>query len=153
MPKDIAKVIGFGKALEDAVDALDFEIEDIRELRDDLEEKILEVSGVYSLAPWALRIPNISIFAVEGVHASMLLDELATKDIIAYSFSTHNFSNFERISLTEINALPSYLKHTIIGFSLNNSISQEDINIVAKEFKAAVEKIRNFSGNLCKEQK
>ena len=33
-PKDVAKVVGFGKAVEEAVDALDFEIEDIRELRD-----------------------------------------------------------------------------------------------------------------------
>lgn len=149
--EDVSKVIGYAKALEDAIDALDFEIEDIRELRDELEEKILEVDGVYSLAPWALRVPNISIFAVENVSASMLLDELATKDIVAYSFATHNHSHFERTSLIEINALPNSLKFSTIGFSLGSNITNKDIEVVAKEFKDAVKKIRSFSGDICKE--
>jgi cysteine desulfurase len=151
MPKDIAKVIGFGKALEDATDALDFDIEDVRELRDELEQGVLEIKGVYSLAPWALRVPNISIVAIEGVHASMLKDYLASKDILVYSFATLKSGNFERVSLVELNSLDSSLKHSIIGFALNTQNSEEEIERVIEEVKKGVETIREFSGDVCKE--
>ncbi len=150
--KDVAKVIGFGKALEEATDALDFEIEDIRELRDELEEALLKIDGSYSLAPWAIRVPTVSIFAFEGIHASMLLDKLAKKDISAYSFAIFNNKNFERVSLIDIASLDSSLKHSIIGFSLSVNTTSEDIEETIKAVTQAVEEIREY-GDICKEIK
>ena len=152
MPKDIAKVIGFGKALEEAVDALDFEIEDVRELRDELEEEVLKIDGVYSLAPWALRVPTISIFAFENIHASMLLDTLAQKGVSAYSFSTFNNRNFQRVSLVEIANLDLSLRHSIVGFSLSSTTTKEDIEQTIKALKEAVKELRAVSLQ-CKESK
>ncbi|NPA27553.1 MAG: aminotransferase class V-fold PLP-dependent enzyme [Epsilonproteobacteria bacterium] len=151
MPRDIAKVIGFGKALEDAIDALEFDIEDVRELRDNLEQSLLEIEGAYSLAPWALRVPNISIMAFENVHASILKDYLASKDILIYSFATLKSPHFERVSLVELNSLPSYLKHCVVGFALNTQNSEEEIETTIKEVKEAVKNIREISVN-CKEE-
>lgn len=139
---DIASVIGFGKALEIAVDALDFEVEDVRELRDTLEEGLLKIPGSYSLAPWALRVPTIAIMAFEGVHASMLLDALAACDISAYSFATFANANFERPSLVEIANLSNSLTHCTIGFSLLNETTKEDIEQTIKAVGKAVEEIR-----------
>ncbi len=150
--KDIAKVIGFAKALEEATDALDFEIEDIRELRDELEEKILQIDGVYSLAPWALRVPTVSIFAFEGVHASMLMDYLAQKDIAAYSFATFSNRNFQRVSLTKIANLDDSLRHCVVGFSLSIHTSKEDIEQTVEAIKSGVKEIREISAK-CKETK
>ncbi len=144
-PKDIAKVVGFGKAVEEAVDALDFEIEDLRELRDEFEEELLKIDGVTSLAPWALRVPTVTIVAIEGVHASMLLDRLAQKDILAYSFATFNNRHFERVSLVELASLDSSLRHCVVGFSLDVNIKKEDLDIALDAIKEAIEEIRAVS--------
>jgi len=152
MPKDIAKVIGFGKAVEEIVDSLDFEVEDIRELRDEFEQELLEIDNSYSLAPWALRVPTISIMAFEGVHSSMLIDKLAQKDIVAYSFSKFNTRNFERVSLVEIAALNGSLKHCTIGFSLASYTTKEQLDEALKVIKESISEIREISA--CnKEQK
>ncbi len=154
MPKNISSIIALGKAVEDALDALDYEIEDIRELRDELEEGLLKIDGSYSLAPWALRIPTISIMAFEGVHSSILLERLAKKDIVAYSFSRFSSGNFERKSLVEIAGLSKSLKHCVIGFALNIYNTRDEIESVIEVIKQEVEKIRyEFSGNICKESK
>jgi len=152
--KDIADVVAFGKAVEDVIDSLDYEIEDVRELRDSLEQELLKIDGAYSLAPWALRVPNISIMAFEDVHASALLDELANQDISAYSFATLSNGNFERPSAVEVANLDNKLKHCAIGFALNIDNTQEEIEKTIKAVKDAVKNIRdNFTQDICKEEK
>lgn len=143
--KDIANVIGFAKALENATDALDFEIEDARELRDTLEEGLLKIPKSYSLAPWALRVPTISIIAFDGVHGSMLLDALAAKSIVAYSYANYTRANFERTPLTKIANLDDSLTHCAIGFSLHASTSEEEIKETIAAVESAVEEIRSFT--------
>ena len=152
--KEISSVIGFGAALEEAVDALDFDVEDVRDLRDELEQDLLQMDGSYALAPWALRVPNIAIFAFEGVHASMLLDELAKEGIIAYSFATFANRNFERRSLIDIANLDNSLIHSVVGFSLSIYNTKEEIAKTAAVVKEAVAKIRKeYSPTVCKENK
>ena len=143
--QEVANVIGFAKALEEAVDALDFEIEDVRELRDYFEEELLKIDRVYSLAPWALRVPTISIMAFEGIHASWLIDRLAQKDIVAYSYATFNNRNFQRVSLVDIANLDSSLKHTVVGFSLSSNSTKEQIDGVIEIIKEVVEELRAIS--------
>ncbi len=152
--KEVSSVIGFGKALEEAIDALDFDVEDVRDLRDELEQELLQMDGSYSLAPWALRVPNIAIFAFEGVHASMLLSELAKEDIVAYSYAKFSSRNFERVSLVDIANLDSSLRHTVVGFSLNIYNTKEEIEKTIQVVKEAVAKIRKeYSPTICKESK
>ena len=154
MPKEIANVIGFATALEVAIDALDFDMEDVRELRDELEQELLLMNDSYSLAPWALRVPNVCIMAFANVHASMLLDRLAQKDIVAYSFATFNNRNFERTSIIDIASLESSLKHCVVGFSLNINNTEEEIKTTVNAVKEAVAQIRSeISGGICEEAK
>jgi len=150
--KDISKVIGFAKALEDAVDALDFDIEDIKELRDEFEQELLQIDGVYSLAPWALRVPTITIVAIRDIHASMLLETLAQKGVIAYSFATFSNRNFERISLVDIANLDEHLRHSIIGFSFGMQLNDYDIKEALKIVKESIKEVRAISVK-CKEDR
>jgi cysteine desulfurase len=149
MPKDISKVIGFAKALEEAVDALDFDIEDIKEIRDDFEQELLEIDGIYSLASWALRVPTVTIVAVKGVHASMLIDTLANKGVVAYSFATYVNRNFQRVSLVDIASLDSSLRHSVIGFSFSSKIGEEEAKEALKIIKESIEELRAISAD-CK---
>jgi len=143
--QDVAKVIGFAKALESAVDALDFEIEDSRDLRDMLEEGLLQIPKSYTLAPWALRVPTVSIMAFEGVHGGMLVDLLAKKDIVAYSFASYARANFQRTSLVELAKLDVSLKHCSIGFSLWSYNTQEEIEKAIEIIKETVAEVREIS--------
>ena len=143
--QDVAKVIGFAKALESAVDALDFEIEDIRELRDMLEEELLKIPDSFSLAPWALRVPTVSIMAFKGVHGSMLVEALAKKGVIAYSYSNYIQSNFDRPPLTELASLDATLKHTVIGFSLWVYNTKEEIQKAIDIISQTIQEIRQIS--------
>ena len=153
MPKDISSIIALGKALEDAIDALDYDIEDLRELRDELEQGLLEIDGSYSLAPWALRVPNVCIMAFDGVHASMLLERLARRDIIAYSFARFSSGNFERKSLVEIAGLSPSLKHSVVGFALNIYNSEDEIKQTIEAVKEEISFLRKINGDICKESK
>ena len=143
--QDIAKVIGFAKALESVVDALDFEIEDTRDLRDKLEEELLKIPQSYSLSPWALRVPTVAIMAFQGVHGGMLIDLLAKKGILAYSFATYTRAHFERISLIELAKLDESLKHCTVGFSLWLHNSEEEIEEAIKIINETVTEIREIS--------
>jgi cysteine sulfinate desulfinase/cysteine desulfurase-like protein len=92
--------------------------------------------------------------AFDGVHASMLLERLARRDIVAYSYSRFSSGNFERKSLVEIAGLSSVLKHTVVGFALNIYNTKEEIETTIEAVKEEVAKIRlEFSGNICKENK
>jgi len=143
--KDVAKVIGFGKSLEIAVDALDFDIEDVREIRDEFEQELLQIEGVTSLAPWALRVPNVTIVAIEGVHASMLIDSLANKGVVAYSFATFANRNFQRVSLVNIASLDKTLMHTVIGFSFSTNNTEEEAKEALKKIKESIKELRTIS--------
>ncbi len=143
--QDVAKVIGFAKALESVVDALDFEIEDTRDLRDKLEEELLKIPQSYSLAPWALRVPTVAIMAFQGVHGGMLVDLLAKRDIIAYSYASYPRTNFERTPLTELAKLDESLKHCTVGFSLWSHNSEEEIEEAIKIINETVAEVREIS--------
>jgi len=150
--KNIANVIGFGRAAQDAIDALDYDVEDMAELRDMLEQELLKIEGAHSLSPWALRVPNCAILAFENIHASILLNALAHKDIAAYSFMVQNGGNFERISAVEVAGLDSSLKHCAIGFWLSIYNTQEEINQAIATIKETINQLRENSFD-CKESK
>jgi cysteine desulfurase len=47
-----------GKAMEQAVDALDYEMEDIREIRDAFEDELLKIEDTFVVTPREKRTPN-----------------------------------------------------------------------------------------------
>ncbi len=93
---NLSGIVALGKALEIAQDAIDFEMEDVRELRDLLEEKVTEIDGVKSLIAWSNRVPNTLLVTVDGVNAESLLYHLNRDGIALFSHSINPHGEWER---------------------------------------------------------
>jgi cysteine desulfurase len=131
---DEAGIVGMGKALELAVDAQAFEMEDVRELRDTLEEAIREIPGHFILTPWALRTPNTLMVGFKGVQSDALLWELGRYGITVYTEEG-------RALVENISADRAYT-HTLVGFALSRYTTKEEIDYTIKKLIQAVKVIR-----------
>ncbi len=142
---NLAGVVALGKAVEIANDALDFEMEDVRELRDEMEEELTKIKGVQSLINWSLRVPNTLLLAVKGVEAESLLYHLNRDGIGAFSFSVNPCGEWDRQNLVEALGLDESLKHSLVGFALSRMNTKEEIQKTVASFKEAVEFLRAIS--------
>ncbi len=142
---NIAGIVALGKALEIASDALGFEVEDMRDLRDELEEGLRELDGVEILVPWALRSPNTLLIACEGVESESMLYELNQAGIACYSATINPFGDYKQRFITDILGLDSKFRYTTVGFALNKNTTQDEIKYTLKAIKDALEYLRSFS--------
>jgi len=131
---DTAGIVGLGKALELAIDAQAFEMEDVRELRDMLEEAVREIPEHLIVTPWALRTANTLMVGFKDVQNETLLWELNKRGI--YASSEQGCSLVENIS-----AEPHY-KHTLVGFALSRYTTEEEIKYTIEKLRDAVDFIR-----------
>ncbi len=131
---DEAGIIGIGKALELAVDAQAFEMEDTRELRDTLEETINEIPDHLIITPWALRTPNTLMVGFKGVQSEALLWELQRYGITAYAE--------EGRALVENCSADKAYTHTLVGFALSRYTTEEEIDYCIEKLGKAVKVIR-----------
>ncbi len=141
---NLSGIVGLGKAVEIANDALNFEMEDVRELRDHLEEEILKIDEVISLVPWSLRVPNTLFVAVKGVESESLLYHLNREGIALYSFSINPCGEWDRKNIIETMKLDPILKHSTVGFALSRMNREEEIERTLKIFREKVEFLREI---------
>ncbi len=144
-PLNLAGAVGLGKAIELASDALEFEMEDTRELRDRLEEELRSLPGVTPLVSWGLRVPNTVLFAVEGIESELMLYELNRGGVEAYSCTVQPFGNWQRRPVIEALGLDPRLKHSTVGFALSRFTTEEEIDHTIKTFRESLEYLYSFS--------
>lgn len=132
--KDTASIIGMGKALELCVDAQAFEMEDVLEMRDTLEEALREIPDSLIITPWTHRVANTVLVAFADVESEMLLWELNRSGISAY---TEN----DRLIIDSIGA-DSKLKHSLVGFALSRFTTEEEITYTIKKLNQSIKNIR-----------
>ncbi len=131
-------IVGMGKAMELAIDALEFEMEDIREMRDALEEKVRAIPDVIVITPWSLRVPNTLTFAVKGVAAEALLLELNRSAIAATSATLYPQGSWERTPLIDAIGADPELRHSVVTLALSRMNTEEEM---AELFTALEESI------------
>ncbi|NPA50561.1 MAG: aminotransferase class V-fold PLP-dependent enzyme [Epsilonproteobacteria bacterium] len=141
--RDIAAISGFAKAVELSEDYLNFEIDDLRELRDYLLDGLKEIDGAHSLSPWAFSVPNTIYMAFEDVPAALLVEYLSYKKIAIYSDILYPLGNFKRVNLVDAMNLDRKLRYSVVGFALSRFNTKEEIDIVIKETKESVKYIRD----------
>ena len=151
-PPNLAGIVGLGKAVELAADALDFEMEDTRELRDVLEEGIKTLPGTHTPIAWSKRVPNTLFCAFEGVESEALLYELNRDGVAASSLSVHPYGAWYRPPLTERLGLPASLKHSTVSFALSRFTTREEIDYTLETLEKALKYLRSFSPAAPKEE-
>jgi len=132
--KNTAGIIALGKALEQAIDAEAFEMEDARELRDRLEESINSIDDSIIIVPWAYRAPHCIMAGFKDVDSQMLLWELDKYGISAYTEDGR--------TLVESMGIDGIYKHTLVGFALSRYTTSDEIDYTIDKLKKSIKKIR-----------
>ncbi len=144
---NVAGIVGMGKAIEAAVDALDFEMTEIREMRDDFEDELLKIEDTFVVTPRKKRTPNTILISFRGIEGESMLWDLNRAGIGASTGSACASEDLEANSVMEAIGAAEDLAHTAIRFSLSRYTTEEELEYTMKVVKAAVIRLRGISSS------
>ena len=144
---NVAGIVGMGKAMEQAIDSLDFEMEDIRELRDEFEDALLEIPDTFVVTPREKRTPNTILISFRGIEGESMLWDLNRAGIGASTGSACASEDLEANSVMEAIGADEDLAHTAIRFSLSRYTTQEELDYTLEVVKKAVKRLREISSS------
>jgi len=144
---NVAGIVGMGKAIEAAVDALDFEMTEIREMRNDFEDELLKIEDTFVVTPRNKRTPNTILISFRGIEGESMLWDLNRAGIGASTGSACASEDLEANSVMEAIGAAEDLAHTAIRFSLSRYTTQEELDYTLKVVQAAVIRLRGISSS------
>jgi len=144
---NVAGIVGMGKAMEQAVDSLDYEMADIREMRDEFEDKLLEISDTFVVTPREKRTPNTILISFRGIEGESMLWDLNRSNIAASTGSACASEDLEANSVMEAIGADDDLAHTAIRFSLSRYTTKEELDYTLAVVKEAVTRLREISSS------
>ena len=144
---NVPGIVGMGKAMESAIDALDFEMTEVRELRDMLEDALLEIPDTFVVTPRNKRTPNTILISFRGIEGESMLWDLNRAGIAASTGSACASEDLEANSVMEAIGAAEDLAHTAVRFSLSRYTTEEEIEYTIEVVKKAVERLRGISSS------
>ncbi len=144
---NVAGIVGMGKAMEQAIDALDFEMSEIKELRDEFEDALLEIPDTFVVTPRNRRTPNTILISFRGIEGESMLWDLNRAGIAASTGSACASEDLEANSVMEAIGADEDLAHTAIRFSLSRYTTQEELDYTLEVVKKAVKRLREISSS------
>ncbi|MBD3793284.1 MAG: cysteine desulfurase, NifS family [Campylobacterales bacterium] len=144
---NVAGIIGMGKAMEQAVDALDYEMTEIREMRDQFEDQLLEIKDTFVITPRAKRTPNTILISFRGIEGEAMLWDLNQAGIAASTGSACASEDLESNPVMEAIGADADLAHTAIRFSLSRYTTQDEMDYTIDIVRKAVERLRAISSS------
>lgn len=144
--ENTASIIGLGKACELARQNLGMMGNQVREMRDYLESRLLEeIPGTSVNGDREHRLPNtlsIGFDAVEGESILMLLDR---KGICASSGSACTSGSLDPSHVLVAMEVPFKSAHGTIRFSLSHYNTKQEMDVIVDTLIPAIEKLRQMS--------
>jgi len=144
---NVPGIIGMGKAMELADDCIDFEMPDVKELRDYLEDELLKIKDTFVVTPREKRTPNTMLISFRGVEGESMLWDLNRAGIAASTGSACASEDLESNPVMEAIGAADDLAHTAVRFSLSRFTTKEEIDYTIEVTKKAVERLRNISSS------
>ena len=144
---NVPGIIGMGKAMEQAVDSLDFEMHDVKELRDLLEDNLMKIKDTFVVTPRSKRVSNTTLISFRGVEGEAMLWDLNQAGIAASTGSACASEDLESNPVMEAIGAAEDLAHTAIRFSLSRYTTREEIEYTIGVVKKAVERLRGISSS------
>jgi cysteine desulfurase len=126
---NVPSIVGMGKAMELAVDAMDFELQDAKELLEEFEEALLEIEGVEILSPENRRVANTLLVSFDGVDSEAMLWDLNLAGVAAHQ---------------------GRVKPSSVVFALSRFTTEEEMEYTLEAVKKAVERLRGISSTYTK---
>lgn len=144
---NVAGIVGMGKAMEAAIDALDFEMTEIRKMRDHFEDELLKIPDTFVVTPREKRTPNTILISFRGIEGESMLWDLNRAGIGASTGSACASEDLEANSVMEAIGAAEDLAHTAIRFSLSRYTTQEELDYTLRAVNAAVLRLRGISSS------
>ena len=144
---NVPGIIGMGKAMEQAIDALDFEMSEIKEMRDEFEDALLEIPDTFVVTPRNKRTPNTTLISFRGIEGEAMLWDLNRAGIAASTGSACASEDLEANPIMTAVGADSELAHTAVRLSLSRFTTEEEIDYTIVQFKKAVERLRSISSS------
>ena len=144
---NVAGIVGMGKAMEQAIDALDYEMSEIREMRDEFEDKLLKIKDTFVVTPRNKRTPNTILISFRGIEGESMLWDLNRAGIGASTGSACASEDLEANSVMEAIGADDDLAHTAIRFSLSRYTTQEELDYTLGVVLEAVDRLRAISSS------
>jgi cysteine desulfurase len=142
---NVAFLIGMGLALEFATHELAFEQNEVRALRDRLEDAILAVSGTSVIGRRELRTPNTILASVKGVEGEAMIWDLNRQGVAASTGSACASESLEPNPTFVAMCVDSELAHTGVRLSLSRFTTREEIDAACAAFRTSVARLRKIS--------
>lgn len=144
---NVPGIVGMGRAMEQAVDALDFEMNDIRELRDAFEEELLKIPDTFVVTPREKRVANTILISFRGIEGESMLWDLNRNGIAASTGSACASEDLESNPVMEAIGAEADLAHTAVRFSLSRYTTKEELDYTLEAVKKAVTRLRSISSS------
>lgn len=144
---NVPYIVAMGEAMKLATDFLDFELSQVRRLRDRLEDALLTLPDVFVVGSRENRVPNTTLISVRGIEGEAMLWDLNKAGIAASTGSACASEDLEANPVMVAIGADKELAHTAIRLSLSRFTTQEEIDYTIEVFKKAVTRLRNISSS------
>lgn len=144
---NVPGIVGMGMAMEQAIEALGYEMTKIREMRDNFEEELLKIPDTFVVTPRDKRTPNTILISFRGIEGESMLWDLNREGIGASTGSACASEDLEANSVMEAIGAEEDLAHTAIRFSLSRYTTEEELDYTLAAVKRAVARLREISSS------
>ena len=144
---NVAGIVGMSKAIELATTDIKIEIENIKKLRDKLEDAILSIDDTLVVGDRKHRTPNTILASFRGIEGEAMLWDLDKEGIAVSTGSACASEELEASNVLELVGADKNLAHTGVRFSLSRFTTDREINKVIETIKGAVARLRAISSS------
>lgn len=140
--ENVPYIVGMAKASELAIDALKYELTEVKRLRDKLETNLLK--NIYNArlnTAVTNRVPNTTNIGFEYVEGELILLHMSDLGICASSGSACTSGSLEPSHVLRAMNVPFTAIHGSIRFSLSRYTTEKEIDYVCEQMPKIIDKI------------
>lgn len=139
-------IVGLAKAAKLAQDGLQYEITEVKRLRDKLESNILKrIYNARINTGIADRVPNTTNIGFEYIEGELILLHLSDLGICASSGSACTSGSLEPSHVLRAMNVPFTAIHGSIRWSLSRFTTEDEIDYVIEKLPGIIEKVTSIS--------
>lgn len=144
---NVPYLVGMGLAMELAVENLSYEDENVRALRDRLEDAILAIPDTLVVGRRGLRTPNTILASFRGIEGEAMIWDLNAGGVAASTGSACASESLEPNPTFVAMGIDDELAHTGIRFSLSRFTTADEIGRAATAIRRSVGRLRAISSS------
>ncbi|MDE6959038.1 MAG: NifS family cysteine desulfurase, partial [Helicobacter apodemus] len=144
---NVPYIVAMGEAMRQATLHLDFERNNVRRLRDKLEDELLKIEDVFVVGDRSLRVPNTILVSIRGVEGEAMLWDLNKYGIACSTGSACASEDLEANPVMTAIGADKELAHTAVRISLSRFNTEEEIDYTIDAFKKAIKRLRAISSS------